>query len=128
VLLELVDEGTLDKGEYEQTVIPTYYRTGEEFTRPLREEPRVGAFELESCSEAELSDPLWSEFQRTGDRRDYATNVSDFLRAFSESSLFGRVADVRSAEAAADSTAGLLLLSALAGGYLIVTGVVALVS
>ncbi len=102
VLLELVDEGTLDKGEYEQTVIPTYYRTREEFTRPLREEPLVGVFELESCSDAALSDPLWSEFQRTGDRRDYATNVSDFLRAFSEPSLFGRVADVRSAEAAAD--------------------------
>jgi hypothetical protein len=67
-----------------------------------RDEPLAGVFELEWCSEAELSDPLWSEFQRTGDRRDYATKVSDFLRAFSEPSLFARVAGVRSAEATAD--------------------------
>lgn len=102
VLLELVDEGILDKGDYERTVIPTYYRTREEFTRPLREEPLVGVLELESCSEAALRDPLWSEFQRTADRRDYATKVSDFLRAFSEPSLFGSVARLRSTDVAAD--------------------------
>jgi hypothetical protein len=91
----------LDVGEYERMVIPTYYRTREEFTDPLGEEPLAGLFELESCSETVLSDPLWSEFERTGDRRDYATKASEFLRAFSEPSLFGPIAAGRSAEVTA---------------------------
>ncbi len=102
VLVDLVDEGALDIGEYEQMVIPTYYRTREEFTRPLREEPLAGAFELESCSETALSDPLWSEFQRTRDRRDYAHKASDFFRAFSEPSVFGPIAASRSAQDTAE--------------------------
>ncbi len=101
-LVGLVDEGALDVAEYERAVIPTYYRTREQFTGPLREGPLAGVFELESSSETALSDPLWAEFERTGDRRDYATKASDFLRAFSEPSLFGPIAVDRSAAAMAD--------------------------
>src|SRR5262249_10541210 len=85
--------------DYEPMVVPTYYRTAEEFTAPLRDGGECKtAFDIESCQETALDDPLWSEFQRTGDVRDYATKAADFFRAFSEPSLFGRLAAATSAD------------------------------
>jgi SAM dependent carboxyl methyltransferase len=102
VLAEMVSDGALAPGVYERMVIPTYYRTREEFIAGLGAASVAEGLELESCSEDALSDPLWSEFQRTGDLDTYARAMSDFTRAFSEPSLFGPVAVRGPLQATAD--------------------------
>jgi hypothetical protein len=108
VLVGMVDDGRLALEEYERMVIPTYYRTREEFLAGLSAAPLAETFELESCSESALSDPLWAEFQRTGDLDTYASAMSDFTRAFTEPSLFGPVATRGPLQATADEFYGRL--------------------
>jgi SAM dependent carboxyl methyltransferase len=101
-LLQMVAENTLSRDEYEQMVVPTYYRTLREFIEPLGKlATAAGSFELEECSQADLADPLWASYQQSGDLAEYAAGVADFLRAFSEPSLFSAIAAERSPQAAA---------------------------
>lgn len=44
---------------------------------------------------------LWASYQQRGHLAEYARGVADFLRAFSEPSLFGGIAAERSPQAAA---------------------------
>jgi hypothetical protein len=95
VLRELVAEGSLSAAEHEAMVVPTYYRTRQEFLAPLRQS---SALALEECAEAALADPLWTAYEQSGDLAEYAASAADFLRAFSEPSLFGAIAAERSAQ------------------------------
>jgi hypothetical protein len=101
-LRAMVAENALSRGEYEQMVLPTYYRTLSEFTEPLGEQTPAGSFELEECSETDLADPLWARYVESDDLAEYSASVADFLRAFSEPSLFAAIATERSPEAAAE--------------------------
>ncbi len=101
VLREMVAEGALSREEYEQMVVPTYYRTLDEFIEPLGKPTPAGSFELQEHSQTDLADPLWASYERSDDVAAYAKGVADFLRAFSEPSLFAGVAAERSAQAAA---------------------------
>jgi SAM dependent carboxyl methyltransferase len=100
-LREMVAENALSRDEYEQMVVPTYYRTLSEFIEPLGKPTAAGSFELEECSETDLADPLWASYEQSGDVATYATGVADFLRAFSEPSLFAAIAAERSPQATA---------------------------
>ena len=44
---EMAAENALGRGEYEQMVVPTYYRTLSEFIEPLGKSAAAGSFELE---------------------------------------------------------------------------------
>ena len=90
-LREMVAESRLTRGEYEQMVVPTYYRTLSEFIEPLGTPSAAGSFELEEHSETDLADPLWASYEQSGDVAVYAQGVAEFLRAFSEPSLFGAI-------------------------------------
>lgn len=57
---------------------------------------------LEESAETDLADPLWARFQERGDVEEYAASAADFLRAFSEPSLFGAIAAERSAAEATE--------------------------
>ncbi|HTZ86096.1 MAG TPA: hypothetical protein VMB05_05450 [Solirubrobacteraceae bacterium] len=100
-LREMVSEGTLSPAEYERMVVPTYYRSRAEFLAPLEEgstegtAPLAGSLSLEECSETDLADPLWAEFEQSRDVAEYAASASEFLRAFSEPSLFAAIAAER---------------------------------
>jgi hypothetical protein len=98
VLGEMVAEGALRRAEYEQMVIPTYYRSRGEFTDVLGDPSMAGTLSLEECSEAALSDPLWASYQASGDTGDFAIKATAFLRAFSEPSLFSVLAAQRPQE------------------------------
>jgi len=100
-LREMVAENALSRDEYEQMLVPTYYRTLGEFIVPLGKRTAAGSFELEECSETDLADPLWASYEQSGDILAYAAGVAEFLRAFSEPSLFGAIATERSPQAAA---------------------------
>lgn len=100
VLSEMKSEGKLSAEDYERMVVPTYYRTRAEFLAPL-EDGAQDSLELEECSETALADPLWARYEQSGDLAEYAAGAADFLRAFSEPSLFGAIASERGAEVAA---------------------------
>jgi hypothetical protein len=100
VLRDMVGQEILSPAEYEGMAVPTYYRTEDEFTAPLHDGPLADLLDLESCSSTALSDPLWAEYERTGDLTRYAAGASEFLRAFSEPALFGSFAATWSQEAA----------------------------
>ena len=102
VLREMVVENSLSAEEYEQMVVPTYYRTLDEFTEPLGKPMSAASFELQERSQTDLADPLWASYERSGDVAAYAEGVAEFLRAFSEPSLFAAIAAARSAQAAAE--------------------------
>ncbi|HUA74897.1 MAG TPA: hypothetical protein VL988_09085 [Solirubrobacteraceae bacterium] len=94
-LRELVADGSLSAAEYEAMVVPTYYRTRQEFLAPLERGP--GPLALEECSETALEDPLWARYEQSGDLAGFAAGAADFLRAFSEPSLFAAIAAARGA-------------------------------
>lgn len=98
-LREMVAERALVREQYERMVVPTYYRTRAEWLAPL-EDP-AAPFALQECSETDLTDPLWARYEQSGDLAAYAASASDFLRAFSEPSLFGAIASEGSPEQAA---------------------------
>lgn len=101
-LQAMLAEGRLSREDYERMVVPTYYRTREEFLAPLEDSgPPAGSLSVEECSETALEDPLWARYERSGDLAEYAEGAAGFLRAFSEPSLFGAIASERGAEAAA---------------------------
>ncbi|HTA05337.1 MAG TPA: hypothetical protein VK774_03145, partial [Solirubrobacteraceae bacterium] len=108
-LREMVAEGALDSTDYERMVVPTYYRTREEFLAPLADSSasasgisaQPSSFTLQECAETDLADPLWERFERDGDVATFAASASAFLRAFSEPSLFGAISSERSAHEAA---------------------------
>ncbi len=101
-LREMVSENTLSRADYEQMVVPTYYRTLNEFTEPFGKPAPAGSLELEESSQTDLADPLWASYEQSGDVAAYAKGVADFLRAFSEPSLFAGIAAQRSPQAAAE--------------------------
>jgi hypothetical protein len=96
VLAEMVAEDSLRPEEYQRMVLPMYYRTQDEFTEALQDRSLSGSLALEECSETALSDPLWARYQASGDAAEYAASAAEFLRAFSEPSLFGFLAAERS--------------------------------
>jgi hypothetical protein len=123
-LREMVADGTLAGAAYERMVVPTYYRTRDEFLAPLvdpsapanastsgnasappdpsaSDSASAGAFTLQECAEADLADPLWERYEQDGDVAAFAASASAFLRAFSEPSLFGAIAAEHSAQTAA---------------------------
>jgi hypothetical protein len=107
-LREMVAEGALDRADYERMVVPTYYRTREEFLAPLVDpsastsaSTSPGSFTLQECVETDLADPLWERYEQDGDLAAFAASACAFLRAFSEPSLFAAIAAARSAQAAA---------------------------
>ncbi|MHB8235026.1 MAG: class I SAM-dependent methyltransferase [Solirubrobacteraceae bacterium] len=97
-LQQMVADGLLARADYEQMVLPTYYRTADEFTDPLADDWAHGSFALEECTQTDLDDPLWQRFESSGDNADYAASAAGFLRAFSEPSLFATLARRQPAE------------------------------
>lgn len=97
-LQQMVNEGTLKPEEYERMVIPTYNRTLEEFKAPFAQGTSAGVLELESASEVVLDDPLWTEYQQSGDAEAYAHSYADFFRAAFGPSIFGALDPERASE------------------------------
>jgi hypothetical protein len=94
VLQELVKEGVLSETDYAAMVIPTYYRTMDEFTSPLTaagSTPDTAALELLDARPVKFPDPYWQAFQPRHDVHAYAGAAAAFTRAFTEPSLFGQL-------------------------------------
>jgi hypothetical protein len=91
VLREMVSDGALQAAEYERMALPAYFRSIPEWEEPFRadDSPRSGALRLEALSRMPVPDCYSLELQRTGDAPAFGAAVAAYLRAFSETSLFG---------------------------------------
>jgi hypothetical protein len=88
-LQALVSEGTLAQDEYEQMVIPTYYRTMAEFCAPFAAGPLAATLRLVKNAPAVLPDVLWQTYEQNRDTQGFAQAYADFFIAAYAPSLFG---------------------------------------
>ena len=88
-LQEMVQDGRLYSQEYGAMVMPVYFRTLSECAEPFSSGVIAAHLVLEESSLIVLPDPLWKEYEKTGDAEAFATEQSGFFRAWSETSLFG---------------------------------------
>jgi hypothetical protein len=82
----LVAEGRLPRERYARFTMPVYFRTREELLAPLDRagSPVRGAFRTERAESREIPVPFQEEFRRTRDADRLASELTGFLRAFSE--------------------------------------------
>ena len=88
VAQELVDAGALDKEALDRYVFPVYCRSAEEATAPIGAGgPLCDELEPLFVDVVEVANPYWEELERSGDRAAYAEAYTQFVRAFSDSTL-----------------------------------------
>ena len=84
----LAGEGLLDRDVLDTYVFPVYCRTPEEVAAPAAPAGELAPrLELVSATVDEVPDPYWEAFERDGDPGAYAEVYTEFVRAFSESTL-----------------------------------------
>ncbi len=86
VAVQLAGDGLLDPKLLGDYVFPVYCRSGEEVTAPARGE-LADRLEVVSVGVDEVPDPYWEAYERDGDPAAYAQVYTQFVRAFSESTL-----------------------------------------
>jgi hypothetical protein len=97
-LRAMVAEGALAADEYRRMAIPTYNRTPAEFAAPFAAAENSGGLALEQGELRVLSDPIWAEYQRSGDREAFVAACGDFFDAAFSPSLFSALAEARTAD------------------------------
>ncbi len=90
-ILEIVEEGQIDRDAYARYYQPVYMRTLDELTAPVadRNAPLAGLFQLDRAETYEVAVPFVEEFRKTGDIGKYARDYTNFFRAFTEAVLRG---------------------------------------
>lgn len=84
-LLELVETGVIAREAYDTFYQPVYFRRLDELTGPV--ESSGAPFRVERAESYEAPVPFNEEFARTGDIATYATDYTNFYRAFTEAVL-----------------------------------------
>jgi hypothetical protein len=83
-LAEQVKRGALRAAERERMTVPMYFRDDAELVEPFVS----GELTLEEHVTAVVPDPLFADYDRTGDATAFADAFTGWVRAFSEASLF----------------------------------------
>jgi gibberellin A4 carboxyl methyltransferase len=92
---DLMAAGRIDPDRYERFAFPVYFRSQEETCRLLdRPESR---FYVERSAAFEAPMPIVEQYRHSGDVDRYATDYTNFLRAFSEPVIVAGMADARDA-------------------------------
>lgn len=84
-LLDFVEADLLPQSFYEDFIFPAYYRSLEELTAPVKDDPELAAaFRIERAEALDAPVPFNEEFSETGDRKTWARRYTGFMRAFTE--------------------------------------------
>jgi hypothetical protein len=83
-LAELVRRGALAPAERERMTVPMFFRDDTELVEPFV----GGELTLEEHVTAVAPDPLFADYERTGDAAAFADAFTGWVRAFSEAALF----------------------------------------
>jgi len=96
-----VTEGVISSEEYVRMTLPQYYRTVEEFTRPLTDTAspvyRAG-LRLEQCETRAIPCPFAAAFRQHGDAARLAREATPALRSWTESTFLAALSPERPAE------------------------------
>ncbi|MGH8226123.1 MAG: hypothetical protein ACRER1_08240 [Gammaproteobacteria bacterium] len=88
IAAELAAEGLLDRGVLDRYLFPVYCRSRDEAIAPMKTGGALAeVFKVVSATVDEVADPYWELYQRDGDAAAYAKIYTEFIRAFSETSL-----------------------------------------
>jgi hypothetical protein len=97
----LVAEGVISREEYVRMTLPQYYKTVEEFTRPLSDTAsdvyRAG-LRLEQSETRIVPCPFAAEFRQHGDAARFARDYIPTLRSWTESTFLAALSPERSPE------------------------------
>lgn len=97
-----VTEGIVSDEEYVRMTLPQYYRTVEEFIRPLNDPAspvyRAG-LRVEQCETRTAPCPFAAAFREHGDAARFAREAAPAFRSWSESTFLAALSPDRSAEA-----------------------------
>jgi hypothetical protein len=97
----LVTEGTISDEEYARMTLPQYYKTVEEFTRPLTDAASAvhrAGLRLEQWETRIVPCPFAAEFRRHGDAVRFAREYIPTLRSWTESIFLAALSPERSPE------------------------------
>jgi len=96
-----VTEGVVSNEEYAHMTLPQYYRTVEEFTRPLTDPAnpvyRAG-LRVEQCETRAIPCPFAAAFRQHGDVARLAREATPALRSWTESTFLAALSPERPAE------------------------------
>ena len=96
-----IDDGRISAEEYLNMTLPQYYRTVDEFSRPLLDKTsgcyRAG-LRLESIETRIVGCPFAAEFKRHGDAQTFADGLIPTLRSWNESIFYGALNPARPAQ------------------------------
>jgi len=96
-----VTEGVISSEEYVRMTLPQYYRTVEEFTRPLTDPAnpvyRAG-LRVEQCETRAIPCPFAAAFRQHGDAACLAREATPAIRSWTESTFLAALAPERAAE------------------------------
>jgi gibberellin A4 carboxyl methyltransferase len=84
-VLEVLDDGMIDRAAYDAYYQPVYFRTVDELTDPVKQYSLP--FRIDRQETYEASVPFNADFARSGNVEDYAREYTNFHRAFTESVL-----------------------------------------
>src|SRR5262249_23688786 len=96
-----VTEGVIDSEEYVRMTLPQYYRTVEEFTRPLTDlaSPAYRAgLRVEQCETRAIPCPFAAAFRQHGDAARLAREATPALRSWTETTFLAALSPERLAE------------------------------
>jgi hypothetical protein len=94
-------EGVISVEEYVRMTLPQYYRTVEEFTRPLTDTANAvyrAGLRLEQCETRAIPCPFAAAFREHGDAIRFARGAAPALRSWSESTFLAALSPDRSTE------------------------------
>ena len=94
----LVSAGALSHEEYGRMVVPNFFLSRPELEGPFAHPELRGRLELIEHVRVIVPDPLWASFETTGNGAAFGAAFVGWLRAFSESCLFGALGPGRSAD------------------------------
>nr|WP_313952611.1 hypothetical protein [Accumulibacter sp.] len=88
-VLEVLADGLIDRQQYDDYYQPVYFRTLNELTAPFADStsPASRLLSLDCAESYEVAVPFVEAFRTTGDVARYASEYTDFFRAFTEAVL-----------------------------------------
>ena len=101
IWLEFLDQGRIDRQEYENMTLPQYYNTVEEFSAPLLDasEPvHQAGLRLDHIETRVVKCPYAQSFDEHGDAARFAEEYIPTIRSWNESIFFSGLSVERSAE------------------------------
>jgi len=89
IWMQFMQDGLINRKEYEAMTLPQYYRTSEEFAEPFRTGEAPSGLELEQIETRVVRCPFAVDYEKHGDARRFAQAYIPTIRTWNESTFYG---------------------------------------